>query len=248
MAWKTPRIVEIAVGMEINSYASADLIARLQPRDSPRTAAMRAVVLGAAAGGGFPQWNSNAEACRRARAGETCARPADPSLARRERRWRALVPDQRLPRSSPADPGTRRSFTRDAGCAPRRSKASSSPAPMSMRSPGCCICANASPSPLYATERVLAVLDGQSDLRRAGRRLRRAARRCRSAGRSSRAMSTAARAGWQVELFDVPGKVALYLERAMPRHDLAGKPGDTVGVEVARRRAAAALHPGLRAA
>src|SRR5215813_82229 len=30
---------------------------------------MRAVVLGAAAGGGFPQWNSNAVACRRAREG-----------------------------------------------------------------------------------------------------------------------------------------------------------------------------------
>jgi len=25
MTWKTPRIVEIAVGMEINSYACADL-------------------------------------------------------------------------------------------------------------------------------------------------------------------------------------------------------------------------------
>jgi len=25
MAWKTPRIIEIAVGMEINSYACADL-------------------------------------------------------------------------------------------------------------------------------------------------------------------------------------------------------------------------------
>ncbi|MBL6615774.1 MAG: pyrroloquinoline quinone precursor peptide PqqA [Reyranella sp.] len=25
MAWKTPRIIEIAVGMEINSYASADV-------------------------------------------------------------------------------------------------------------------------------------------------------------------------------------------------------------------------------
>jgi len=25
MAWKTPRIVEIAVGMEINSYACAEL-------------------------------------------------------------------------------------------------------------------------------------------------------------------------------------------------------------------------------
>jgi coenzyme PQQ precursor peptide PqqA len=26
MAWKTPRIVEIAIGMEINSYACADLV------------------------------------------------------------------------------------------------------------------------------------------------------------------------------------------------------------------------------
>src|ERR1041385_8004847 len=34
---------------------------------------MKAVVLGAAAGGGFPQWNSNAAACRRARAGDTNA-------------------------------------------------------------------------------------------------------------------------------------------------------------------------------
>lgn len=31
------------------------------------------VVLGAAAGGGFPQWNSNAEGCRRARAGDPLA-------------------------------------------------------------------------------------------------------------------------------------------------------------------------------
>ena len=36
---------------------------------------MRAIVLGSAAGGGFPQWNSNAEACRRARAGDPAARP-----------------------------------------------------------------------------------------------------------------------------------------------------------------------------
>lgn len=36
---------------------------------------MQARILGAAAGGGFPQWNSNAEGCRRARAGDTYARP-----------------------------------------------------------------------------------------------------------------------------------------------------------------------------
>ena len=36
---------------------------------------MRAIVLGAAAGGGFPQWNSNAPACRRSRTGDPKAKP-----------------------------------------------------------------------------------------------------------------------------------------------------------------------------
>jgi pyrroloquinoline quinone biosynthesis protein B len=36
---------------------------------------LHAVVLGAAAGGGFPQWNSNAPGCRRARSGDPRARP-----------------------------------------------------------------------------------------------------------------------------------------------------------------------------
>ena len=73
------------------------------------------------------------------------------------------------------------------------------------------------PFTLYASQRVLAVLDGQSDLRRAGAETASAARPCRSAGRSSCAMSTAAASGLEVELFDVPGKVALYLETGDPR-------------------------------
>jgi pyrroloquinoline quinone biosynthesis protein B len=36
---------------------------------------VRILVLGAAAGGGFPQWNSNAPGCRRARGGDAHARP-----------------------------------------------------------------------------------------------------------------------------------------------------------------------------
>ena len=35
---------------------------------------MRVIVLGSAAGGGFPQWNSHAPACQRARAGDSSAR------------------------------------------------------------------------------------------------------------------------------------------------------------------------------
>jgi pyrroloquinoline quinone biosynthesis protein B len=43
---------------------------------------LEAVVLGSAAGGGFPQWNSNAPACRRARSGDsTAARRSQTSLA-----------------------------------------------------------------------------------------------------------------------------------------------------------------------
>ena len=40
---------------------------------------LRILVVGAAAGGGFPQWNSNNEASRRARAGDPAARPCSQS-------------------------------------------------------------------------------------------------------------------------------------------------------------------------
>jgi pyrroloquinoline quinone biosynthesis protein B len=54
---------------------------------------MRVCVLGAAAGGGFPQWNSNAAGCRRARAGDQHARPqtqASVSVSADGRHWYLL--------------------------------------------------------------------------------------------------------------------------------------------------------------
>jgi pyrroloquinoline quinone biosynthesis protein B len=62
---------------------------------------LEAVVLGSAAGGGFPQWNSNAPACRRARAKDSTAVPrTQTSLAvsANERDWFVLnaSPDLRL--------------------------------------------------------------------------------------------------------------------------------------------------------
>src|SRR5215471_4788246 len=60
-----------------------------------------AVVLGSAAGGGFPQWNSNAPACRRARSGDLAAAPrtqASLAVSANERDWFVLnaSPDLRL--------------------------------------------------------------------------------------------------------------------------------------------------------
>ena len=51
---------------------------------------MRIIVLGAAAGGGFPQWNSNAPGCRRARAGDLAARSrtqASLAVSANDRDW-----------------------------------------------------------------------------------------------------------------------------------------------------------------
>ena len=62
---------------------------------------IEAVVLGSAAGGGFPQWNSNAPACRRARAGDKTAVPrtqASLGVSANGRDWFVLnaSPDLRL--------------------------------------------------------------------------------------------------------------------------------------------------------
>jgi pyrroloquinoline quinone biosynthesis protein B len=62
---------------------------------------LEAVVLGSAAGGGFPQWNSNAPACRLARAGDKAAVPrtqASLAVAANGRDWFVLnaSPDLRL--------------------------------------------------------------------------------------------------------------------------------------------------------
>ncbi len=59
-------------------------------RSEPMGKVVRAVVLGSAAGGGFPQWNSNAPACRRARAGDVLARPrtqASAAVTGDDRHW-----------------------------------------------------------------------------------------------------------------------------------------------------------------
>jgi pyrroloquinoline quinone biosynthesis protein B len=69
---------------------------------------LRAVVLGAAAGGGFPQWNSNAAACRRARRGDPAARPrrqASLAVSANQRDWFLLNASPDLRSQIEATPG-----------------------------------------------------------------------------------------------------------------------------------------------
>jgi pyrroloquinoline quinone biosynthesis protein B len=72
-----------------------------------RNAMLHAIVLGAAAGGGFPQWNSAGPGCRRARAGDPAAPPrTQTSLAVSSdgRRWVLLNASPDLPAQLRATP------------------------------------------------------------------------------------------------------------------------------------------------
>jgi pyrroloquinoline quinone biosynthesis protein B len=81
MARKTPGMTENASGPEVYPCEFTMILFRASCFAHYDNAANRGIrpmqvrVLGAAAGGGFPQWNSNAVGCRRARAGDPHARP-----------------------------------------------------------------------------------------------------------------------------------------------------------------------------
>src|SRR5918998_1808923 len=69
--------------------------------------ALRVIVLGAAAGGGFPQWNSAGPGCRRARAGDPAAKPrtqASLAVSADGRRWTLLNASPDLPAQLRATP------------------------------------------------------------------------------------------------------------------------------------------------
>jgi pyrroloquinoline quinone biosynthesis protein B len=193
-------------------------------------AAMRAVVLGAAAGGGFPQWNSNAEACRRARAGDSRVVPrsqASLAVSGDGERWFLIN----------ASPDLRQQIQARSILHPRRGLRSSPIEGVILTGTdvdaiaGLLHLRERQPFTIYASERVLAVLKAnpifgvlaEECVARQAVPLDEPFEPRHVDGSSS---------GLEVELFDVPGKVALYLETGDSAEELAGKTGDTVGVEV----------------
>lgn len=191
---------------------------------------MRAVVLGAAAGGGFPQWNSNAEGCRRARAG-------DPGAKRRTQASLAVSGDGERWFLINASPDLREQIQAQAILHPRRGLRSSPIEGVILTGAdvdaiaGLLHMRERQAFTLYGSDRVLGVLKANpifnvlSDecVRREPVPLGQAFEPRHVDGSGS---------GLELELFDVPGKVALYLETGSSPQELAGKAGDTVGVEI----------------
>jgi pyrroloquinoline quinone biosynthesis protein B len=186
--------------------------------------------LGAAAGGGFPQWNSNAEACRRARSG-------DPAAARRTQASLALSGDGERWFLINASPDLREQIQAQAILHPRHALRSSPIEGVILTGAdvdaiaGLLHMRERQAFTLYGSERVLGVLRANPIFNVLSEECVRREIVPLGVPFEPRHVDGGS-SGLSVELFDVPGKVALYLETGSSPQELAGKEGDTVGVEV----------------
>jgi pyrroloquinoline quinone biosynthesis protein B len=187
-------------------------------------------VLGAAAGGGFPQWNSNAEACRRARAG-------DPHAVRRTQASLAVSGDGERWFLINASPDLREQIQAHAILHPKRGLRSSPIEGVILTGAdvdaiaGLLHMRERQAFTLYGSDRVLGVLKVNPIFNVLSDEF--VCRETVPLGKSFEPRHVdGSGSGLQVELFDVPGKIALYLETGSSPQELAGKTGDTVGVEI----------------
>jgi pyrroloquinoline quinone biosynthesis protein B len=186
---------------------------------------LTAVVLGAAAGGGFPQWNCSCAPCRLAWSGDLRVRPrtqASLAVSADGRQWTLLnaAPDLRAQiLATPA-------LQPQAGDGPRHSPIAAvvlTGAEVDQTA-GLLTLRESQRFSLVATAETLAAIDANPIFRVLPASL--VERRPVGLG-----APFALAGGGQAELFAVPGKVALYLEDANP--SLSAETGANVGIEIA---------------
>ena len=186
---------------------------------------MKIAVLGSAAGGGFPQWNSNAEGCRRARAGDPAAKPrtqASIAVSVDGVRWFVIN----------ASPDLREQIGRLVYLHPTSGLRSSPISGVVLTGgdvdviAGLLTLRERQPFTLYATSRIHAVLDDNPIFDVLARDIVR---------REPVSLDAAVSLdnGLAVELFAVPGKAPLYLEGA-----------DAPAIETSETTVAAAIRDG----
>jgi pyrroloquinoline quinone biosynthesis protein B len=194
---------------------------------------LRLLVLGSAAGGGFPQWNSNDAASKRARARDPAAPPRTQSsiaVSHDDRRWVIFnaSPDlrQQINDNPPLHPQNGLRHSPISACVLTNGDVDHVAGLLTLR--------ESYPLSIYATERVLSVLRANSifnvlDQEFVERRVMRLDQPFEVADRASEGT------GIVVEPFAVPGKIALYLEDAAAGANFGTQPEDTVGLRIASR-------------
>jgi pyrroloquinoline quinone biosynthesis protein B len=186
--------------------------------------------LGGSAGGGFPQWNSNSEACRRARAGDPAARPltqASIAVSSDGERWFLIN----------ASPDLREQIHACRHLHPRDGLRSSPIAGVILTNgdvdavAGLLHLRERTAFRIFAHPRILAVLDGNPIFR-----VLAAEAVSRQALGNGETMALTGPEGYdsglRVTTFPVQGKVALYMEDRSKGANFGTQEGDTVGLEI----------------
>jgi pyrroloquinoline quinone biosynthesis protein B len=191
------------------------------------------LVLGSAAGGGFPQWNSNDAASKRARA-------SDPAAPNRTQSSLAVTCDDGRWVVFNASPDLRQQINDNPALHPKNGLRHSPISGVVLTNgdvdhvAGLLTMRESHPFALYATERVLSVLRANSIfnvlnpdyVERRRMRPNEPFEVCDRQGDGT---------GVVVEAFAVPGKVALYLEDAAAGSNFGTQPEDTVGLRITDR-------------
>jgi pyrroloquinoline quinone biosynthesis protein B len=193
---------------------------------------MRVLVLGSAAGGGFPQWNCNCRVCQAARAGNGRA------LARTQSSLAVSADGERWVLLN-ASPDLRQQITDNPPLHPRSGARHSPIAAVVLTNAdvdhiaGLLTLRESQPFVLYASRRVQDALDGnpifgilnpqfvRSEVLPLGRTLALQA-------------PDGEEIGLTVEPFPVPGKIALYLENPDAGANFGTEDGDTIGLCVSQ--------------
>lgn len=208
---------------------------------------MRILVLGSAAGGGFPQWNCRCGNCQRARNGDAEAVPRTQSslaVTADGRRWFLLnaSPDVRAQISAnpPLQPCTGQRDSPIAGVVLTNGDVDHVAGLLSLR--------EGQPLAIYATARVHELLRANSIFNVLNHA--QVVRREISLDVPVDLIGPdGSPTGLRVSAYAVPGKIALYAEDSKAGPDFGTRAGDTVGLEVGTGATAARFHylPGCAA-
>ncbi len=203
---------------------------------------MQARVLGAAAGGGFPQWNSNASGCRRARSGDPRAVPrtqASLAISADGLHWFLLN----------ASPDLRQQIEASPNLQPNHGLRSSPIAGVVLTGgdvdaiAGLLTLRERQAFAVYATARIHDVLEANPIFEVLARDV--VQRQRVTIGEPfPLTLPYGKSSGLSLELFAVPGKVPLYLEQSAAAPPIV-ESEDTVGAVVRRWAAPIIFHPRL---
>ena len=193
---------------------------------------MRVLVLGSAAGGGFPQWNCNCRVCRAARAGNGRA------LARTQSSLAVSADGERWVLLN-ASPDLRQQITDNPPLHPRTQARHSPIAAVVLTNAdvdhiaGLLTLRESQPFVLYASGRVQDALDANPIFGVLNPRFVR--REALPLGQPLALQAPDGEdIGLTVEPFAVPGKIALYLEDPDAGDDFGTREGDTIGLCVSQ--------------